>query len=190
MANKDGVARGNTRFNSLGMDLNRNMNRPADPVLSPENHAMETWLKKMIEKGMKPQIAIDLHNHQGGEVVMYGHPNTVKREEYKSDGLMTLQNHYLIVDKDSDIGQYDSNIRKFESLVCQHTWYTQTASSARDYPVSGVNASVPRYNVDFACVLELSQVWIGKLDKAPFSGDWLLFGKQMRDVFYHYFDDK
>ena len=69
-------------------------------------------------------------------------------------------------------------------------WYTQTASSARDYPVSGVNASVPRYNVDFACVLELSQVWIGKLDKAPFSGDWLLFGKQMRDVFYHYFDDK
>lgn len=190
MANKDGVARGYTRFNSLGMDLNRNMNRPADPDLLPENHAMETWLKMMIYKGMKPQIAIDLHNHQGAEVVMYGHPNIVKREEYKSDGLMTLQNYFLIVDKNANTGQYDSNVRKFESLICQHTWYKQTESNAKNYPVSPENAAVPRYDVDFACVLELSHVWIERLNKAPFSTDWMLFGKQLREVFYHYFDSK
>src|SRR6185437_10873654 len=31
MANKDGVARGRTRFNLRGKDLNRNWDRPADP---------------------------------------------------------------------------------------------------------------------------------------------------------------
>jgi len=35
MANKDGVARGATRFNLRGMDLNRNWDKPADPELSP-----------------------------------------------------------------------------------------------------------------------------------------------------------
>ena len=181
MANKDGVARGYTRFNSLGMDLNRNTGRPADPVLSPENHAMETWLKKMIDKGMKPQIAIDMHNHQGAEVVMYGHPNNVKSKGYESDGLITFKDYFLNLDKNCDVGQYDSNIRKFESLMCQHTWYTQPASSARDYPANAANASVPRYKVDFACVLELSNVWIGGLNKAPFASDWLLFGKKCAD---------
>src|SRR5207248_1248805 len=33
MANKDGVARGRTRFNLRGKDLNRNWDRPADPEL-------------------------------------------------------------------------------------------------------------------------------------------------------------
>jgi hypothetical protein len=40
MANKDGVAKGRTRFNMRGKDLNRNWDRPADPELAPENHAL------------------------------------------------------------------------------------------------------------------------------------------------------
>ena len=36
MANKDGVARGMTRFNVRGMDLNRNWDKPADGF-APEN---------------------------------------------------------------------------------------------------------------------------------------------------------
>ena len=51
MANKDAVARGRTRFNSRGKDLNRDWNRPADPELAPENHALESWLEKMIKRG-------------------------------------------------------------------------------------------------------------------------------------------
>lgn len=35
------------------MDLNRNLTRPADTVLTPENIAMEIWLEDMIRKGMK-----------------------------------------------------------------------------------------------------------------------------------------
>jgi len=45
MANKDGVARGRTRFNMLGKDLNRGWGQPADPQLAPENHALERWLE-------------------------------------------------------------------------------------------------------------------------------------------------
>ena len=51
MANKDGVARGATRFNLRGMDLNRNWDTPADPQLSPENAALERWLEREIATG-------------------------------------------------------------------------------------------------------------------------------------------
>ncbi len=44
IANKDGVARGRTRFNQLGSDLNRKWDKPADPAFNPENYALETWL--------------------------------------------------------------------------------------------------------------------------------------------------
>jgi len=59
MANKDGVARGRTRFNLRGMDLNRKWDRPADPSLAPENAALEKWLEAMIAQGRRPDLAID-----------------------------------------------------------------------------------------------------------------------------------
>src|SRR5205823_5037387 len=68
MANKDGVARGRTRFNILGMDLNRNCDRPADPTLSPENSALETWVETMIKQGQRPELALDLHNDESGRL--------------------------------------------------------------------------------------------------------------------------
>ena len=46
MANKDGVARGKTRFNSRGKDLNRDWDRPADPILSPENHGARSVARR------------------------------------------------------------------------------------------------------------------------------------------------
>jgi hypothetical protein len=58
MANKDGVARGGTRFNPRGMDLNRGWNKPADPELSPENAAATR----------KPDLALELHNDGSGRL--------------------------------------------------------------------------------------------------------------------------
>ena len=69
MANKDGVARGRSRFNSLGKDLNRNWDQPADSNYAPENYALETWLQDMIRKGKKPDLAIDLHNDGDGTFI-------------------------------------------------------------------------------------------------------------------------
>jgi hypothetical protein len=68
MANKDAVARGRTRFNALGVDLNRQWDLPADPYYAPEKLAFENWLHAMIRKGKKPQLAIDLHNDAGGNL--------------------------------------------------------------------------------------------------------------------------
>ena len=68
MANKDGVARGRTRFNMQGMDLNRNWDRPADPALAPENAALEKWLKKRIDQGKRPDLALDFHNDASGKL--------------------------------------------------------------------------------------------------------------------------
>ena len=187
MANKDGIARGHTRFNSLGRDLNRNMNLPADPQFVPENYAMEAWLKKMIGQGMKPQLAIDIHNDQHGPV-FWGHPDNLKKAEYKDNHSTTFSDHYLLVDKNADVKKFESNILKFESLMVQQTWYDQISANAQKYPAGAEKAATPRYNVDLACVLELNQVVISRWNKIPFGKDWELLGKQMRDVFYHYFD--
>jgi hypothetical protein len=61
MANKDGVARGRTRFNLQGKDLNRDWDQPADPKVAPENDALESWLQRMIAQGQPPHFAMDLH---------------------------------------------------------------------------------------------------------------------------------
>jgi hypothetical protein len=51
------------------MDLNRNLTKFADPVLAPENLAMEVWLENLISKGMKPDLAIDFHNDSNGPLI-------------------------------------------------------------------------------------------------------------------------
>jgi predicted amidohydrolase len=53
MANKDGVAKGRTRFNLNGIDLNRGWDKPADEKLAPENAALEAWLNKQIKAGRR-----------------------------------------------------------------------------------------------------------------------------------------
>lgn len=68
MANKDGVARGKTRFNMLGKDLNRNWDEPTDASLAPENAALESWLESMIQNGKRPSLAIELHNDGNGQL--------------------------------------------------------------------------------------------------------------------------
>ena len=56
IANKDGVARGGTRFNLQGKDLNRNWDKSSDPQLAPENYALEKWLERMIHAGQQPHL--------------------------------------------------------------------------------------------------------------------------------------
>lgn len=115
MANKDGVARGRSRFNSLGKDLNRNWDKPADSNYAPENYALETLLYK-------------------------------------------------------------------------YTWFTEGTKGA-DFrnPGSIGEGLLERYGID-ACIYELNYEWIAGLNKVPFGKDWELLGKQLRDVFFDYFN--
>lgn len=160
MANKDGVSRGRTRFNTLGKDLNREWNFPADKVLAPEKFAFETWLNMMVKKGMKPNLAIDLHNDQGGNI----HVN-----------LPT-----------SDNAAYIANMKRFENLLYRHSWFTEGPSHVKN-PGSFGEGLAKRFGID-AFVYELNYEWAKGLNKAPMAKDWELLGSQLSKVFYLYFD--
>ena len=110
IANKDGVARGYTRFNVLGKDLNRDWGQTADPALAPENHALETWLEGMQNEGRLPHLAIDLHNDQSGKL-------HVDCPEERED-------------------PYRTNMERFERLLRKHSWFTE-GSTGRSFQNPG-----------------------------------------------------
>ena len=160
MANKDGVVRGMTRFNVMGMDLNRNWDKPADSELAPENHALEVWLKGMIEKGRKPDLAVDLHNDNRGNL--------------------------HISRPDIDLSRYLANMERMENLLKEHTWFTEgsTGKNFRNPGTIGCGL-LERFGID-SFVYELNCDWIAGLDKVPYGRDWELLGRQLREVFYRY----
>jgi len=162
MANKDAVARGRTRFNGMGMDLNRNWDKPADPEYAPENHAVEEWLKTMINKGKKPDLAIDLHNDRGGNLHI-SRPNI-------------------------HLDAYLANMERFEALLYKHTWFTE-GSTGKNFRNPGTigEGLVERFGID-AFVYELNCEWIAGLQKVPFGKDWELLGEQLGIVFFEYFN--
>jgi hypothetical protein len=102
MANIDGVVHGKARYNMNGMDLNRGLEKPADPVLSPEVYSMEQWFEEMIGKGMKPDLAIDFHNDDGGPLIFEPPANA-----------------------DSVI--YVDHMKTLEKLLRNDTWFTERA---------------------------------------------------------------
>ncbi|WZO99249.1 M14 family zinc carboxypeptidase [Isosphaeraceae bacterium EP7] len=163
MANKDGVARGRTRFNLRGKDLNRNWDRPADPALSPENHALERWLESMIEQGKRPHLALELHNDGNGQLHLSRPP---------------------IPDLDRSLAR----MKTFESLLRKHTWFTEgtTAETFRNAGTLG-EGWLARYGID-AAVHEFNVNRIAGLDDYPSARHWKLYGEQLAVVFDRYFE--
>ena len=163
MANKDGVARGRTRFNMLGADLNRKWDRRPDPAVCPENHALETWLKSATARGQGPQLVIDLHNDEGGKL--------------------------HVARPDVDLDRYLRNMELLETVLRKHTWFTEgsTGSNYRN-PGSIGEGLLERFGID-ACVLELNANWIAGLDAVPSAEAWRLFGGQLGEALFHYFAD-
>ena len=160
MANKDGVALGRTRFNALGVDLNRKWDKEPDSLLAPEKYAFEKWLKKMIAAGNKPKLAIDLHNDNNGNL----HVN-----------LPTAANK-----------PYSERMDKLENLLRTHTWFREGKSHVTN-PGSLGEGLAARYGID-ACVYEFNYDWIEGLQKDPTAQDWKQLGVNLREVFYKYFE--
>ncbi|MBD1261662.1 peptidase M14 [Maribacter polysiphoniae] len=160
MANMDGVARGISRFNLNGMDLNRNLTAPADSILAPENAAMEKWLEAMIEKGMKPDLAIDFHNDSNGPLFF----STAGKEKKG----------------------YVENMDVLEGLLREHTWFSEHTSFFGT--TSFEEGLMARYDID-ALVYELNAHWIKGLNKKPLSDDWILLGGELCNVFDLYFKE-
>jgi hypothetical protein len=163
MANKDAVARGRTRFNMLGKDLNRNWDRPADPALAPENAALERWLEGMIARGQKPDFAMDLHNDEGGGLHISRPP------------VPGLEAHL-------------GRMKRFEALLREHTWFTEGSSGERFRNVGTLGEGLlARYGID-ACILEFNCNWAAGLNAYPTGAAWEDFGRRMRAVFLDYLD--
>jgi len=162
MANKDGVARGRTRFNMLGKDLNRNWDQPADARYAPENRALESWIESMIARGERPDLMIDFHNDEGGNL-------HISRPE-------------------GDLEEYLRRMAIFEQLLRQHTWFTEGSTAASFHnPGSIGEGLLERYGI-IACVQELNANWIAGLEDYPSAKNWELFGRQLCEVFWRYFD--
>ena len=164
MANMDGVLYGRTRFNARGMDLNRKWDKAPNPDLSPENHALEAFLHSLIEKGRRPDLAIDFHNDSSGGV-------HISRPE----GV--------------DLEKYLGRMKVFEKLLRSNTWFTEkvTGGEFRN-PGSFGEGLVERFGID-AFVFELNANWIAGLDEMPEAADWMKMGEDLAKVFYIYFQN-
>jgi len=163
MANKDGVARGGTRFNLRGMDLNRNWDKPADPELSPENAALERWLEREIAAGRKPQLALELHNDGNGLLHISRPP------------IPTLEQHL-------------ARMKTLEALLRRHTWFTEgtTSPESRNTGTLG-DGWLQRYGID-AAVHEFNCNWVEGLKQPSSSTHWREYGAALARVFSDYFE--
>lgn len=164
IANVDGVARGRTRFNLQGKDLNRNWEKPADPLRAPENAAFEHWLTDLVAKGQRPDLAIDLHNDESGKL-------HVSRPE-------------------RDAEPYLARMKRFEELLRKHSHFTEGSTGAGFHnPGSFGEGLLARYGVT-ACVLELNANWIAGINDFPTSAAWQRFGQQLCTVLEQYFREE
>ena len=161
MANKDGVARGRSRFNLRGRDLNRNWDQPADPGLAPENHALEAWIEDAIAAGRRPDLAIDLHNDNGGQL----HAN------HPAAGAET----------------YQTRMARLEEVLRRYTWFREGRVDPNfRNPGAFGEGLYERYGIE-ACILELKCLATEGLGRPPLGADWYRFGRGLRDAFAAYF---
>ncbi len=162
MANKDGVARGMTRFNVMGKDLNRNWDTPADPHLAPENAALEQWLEGMIDRDRRPHLAVELHNDGRGLLHVSRPP------------VPHLARHL-------------ARMATFEQLLRTKTWFTEGSTNAA-FRNSGTlgDGWLARYGID-AVVHEFNANWIAGLNDYPSGVHWKTYGEKLAEVFYEYF---
>jgi hypothetical protein len=162
MANKDGVARGGTRFNLRGMDLNRGWDRPADPDVSPENAALERWLEREIANGRKPHLALELHNDGNGRLHISRPP----------------------------VPQLDRHLARMtilEELLRRHTWFTEGTTSPEFRNTGTLGEGwLHRYGID-AVVHEFNCNWIAGLNEPTSSRHWMDYGAGLARAFNDYF---
>ncbi|MBI2925662.1 MAG: peptidase M14 [Verrucomicrobia bacterium] len=162
MANKDGVARGMTRFNLHGKDLNRDWDKPADPQLAPENAALEKWLEAMIKIGRRPHLALELHNDGGGRLHISRPPVP-------------------------ELNRHVQRMVILEELLRKHTWFSEGSTQPGFHNAGTLGDGwLERYGID-AVVHEFNCNWIASLKDFPSAKHWQEYGEKLATVFDEYF---
>lgn len=168
MTNKDGVARGMTRFNTAGMDPNRKWDKMSDSALCPEKFALEKFIEDLIRKGKKPDLGIDIHNDDAGGITFNAH----------------RQEDAVFMGKSSH----------FEKLMREKTCFSEQVSRPEEMPgvrekyVMFEDGLYRRYGI-MSLVWELNANWIGGAGRMPESSDWISSGENLNEVFFEYFRD-
>lgn len=166
MANKDGVARGMTRFNIAGMDLNRKWDKMSDPELCPEKYALEKFVEGLLKKGIKLSLAIDIHNDDAGGIELATHR--------KNDTLFTGNMHIM------------ERLLREKTLFSEEFKYSGERSDQAQEFALFEDGMYSRYGIP-GFVWELNANWIGKPGKMPEIEDWTRSGENLNEVFYEYF---
>jgi len=165
LANKDGVARGMTRFSITGTDLNRGWDKEFDPKLDPENYMLDSLIKDMIARGHKPDLVIDLHNDDKGDI-------------------------HLATRSKSDI-QFRDNMLRFEKLMREKGLFSedfryQWKEDNNPVVMSIENGLYYRYGIE-SFVYELNANWLKGQGVRPSSAEWKKTGAGLLDVLTEYF---
>lgn len=163
MANKDGVAKGRTRFNLNGVDLNRGWDRPADGKLAPENAALEAWLNQQIKAGRRPTLALELHNDGNGKL-HYPRPATLGDQASAE------------------------KMERLEALLRKHTWFTEgsTKPAAAATTFTLADGFLQRFGIA-AAVHEFNCQWIAGLKERPTAKHWQAYGGGLARALDEYF---
>lgn len=164
MANKDGVAAGMTRFNMRGEDLNRKWDQPADPTLAPEKHALERWLDRMVKKGRRPDLYIDFHNDQSGQVGFQLPPT-------------------------NNLDSTPHRPKNFEAALYEYTWFTEGCRISEPAKPDSVGGGLPSRYGFMAITHELNANYIAGLDRPACAEHWKTYGASLAKVFSSYFGE-
>jgi hypothetical protein len=154
-----------TRFNTAGMDLNRKWDKMSDPELCPEKYALEKFIEGLIQKGIRPSLAIDIHNDDAGGINLATHR--------KDDSL------------------FIERMRFFEHLMREKTSFSEEVKYSWETPgqqepfVLFENGLYRRYGIE-AIVYELNANWISSLGRMPTQYDWMNIGANLNEVFYQF----
>lgn len=157
MAGKDGVVRGQTRFNVNGIDLNRGFVPGYDFREAPENQALMDWLLARQAAGRLPFLALDLHDDDYGNLHL-GHGG--------------------------DHPDYDRRMTLLEELMRGHTYFTEGASRGVGSATFGAGL-LELFGFDSA-ILELNSNWLAGANCVPGSATWREFGGQLAGMLVEY----
>jgi hypothetical protein len=159
MAGKDGVVRGQTRFNVNGYDLNRGFVRDYDfgPHNAPENRALMEWLTARQRRHALPVLAVDLHDDDSGNLHV-GHKAPNER--------------------------YDRHMALLDQMMRKHTYYTEGMAKGLDTSTFGAGL-LNILDMD-SVVYELNSNWLAATQSVPGSRTWTEFGAQFARMLVEY----
>jgi len=165
MANKDGVARGMTRFNAAGMDLNRKWDKMADPELCPEKYALEKFIEGLLKNGIRPSLGIDIHNDDAGGINLATH---------RRDDTLFIKKM-----------QFFEKLMREKTSFSEEVQYSWVTPGQQESFVLFENGLYRRYGIE-AIVYELNANWISSLGRIPAQYDWMNIGASLNEIFYQF----